>query len=85
MPYDPRPTSKGGNRGIDELFSREAPKRKFRIIGVDTFDGTDWYDKDLSSLKKAKEYVEEKTRGKKMLKYYVYNSKGECVHQAGSY
>ena len=39
MPYDPRPVSEGGNRGIDEQFSRKAPKGEFRVIGVDTFDG----------------------------------------------
>ena len=36
MPYDPRPVSQGGNAGIDEQFSRNAPEGKFRVIGVDT-------------------------------------------------
>ena len=85
MPYDPRPTSQGGNRGIDELFSREAPDGKFRIVGVDTFDGTDWHEKDVSSLQEAIDYVSEKTKGKKMLMYYVYDSNGDFVHKAGSF
>lgn len=83
MPYDPRPISQGGNRGIDELFSREAPKGKFRIVGVDTFDGTDWVYKDVSTLKEAKKFADEK--GGAMLKVHVYNDKSQHVYEAGTF
>ena len=41
MPYDPRPVSEGGNRGAGEEFQLKAPKDKFRVVSVDTFDGGD--------------------------------------------
>ena len=47
MPYDARPVSQGGNAGIDEEFSRKAPKGKFRVVTVDTFDGSDALDGDF--------------------------------------
>lgn len=46
MPYGPRLVSEGGNRGIGEEYSRFAPKGKFRVVGVDTFEGTDWLEGD---------------------------------------
>jgi len=42
MPYDPRAVSHDGHARIDEGFSRGAPIGQFRVIGLDTFDGTDW-------------------------------------------
>jgi hypothetical protein len=62
MPYDPRPASQGGNRGIDERFTREAPIGKFRIVGVDTFDGTDWHEGDRDTLAEAYELAKKKGR-----------------------
>ncbi len=85
MPYDTRPVSKGGNRGIDEQFSRMAPKGKFRLIGVDTFDGGDWVVGDYKSLSIASEMANNETAGKQMLKMYVYDDLGECRHSAGSF
>ena len=101
MPYDPRPTTEGGNRGIDIDFSRKPPKskkrstnklgkkkkkaKKFRVVGVDTFDGGDWVVGDYTTLEKAQKVVDDKTRGAQMLKMYVYDQDGKCVYSGGSY
>ena len=78
MPYDPRPRSEGGNRGIDEDFSRKAPKGKFRVIGVDTFDGDDWVEGDFNTLAAATTHVNDCTKG--ILKMHVYDDTGVCRH-----
>jgi len=83
VPYDPRPVSKGGNRGIDELFSRCALTGKFRVIGVDTFDGTDWQEGDFETLALAKEHADKK--GGEMTKMHVYDDQGHLVHEAGTF
>jgi len=85
MPYDPRSVSEGGNRGIDERFSREAPKGKFRVIGVDTFDGGDWVEGDFDTLEKAVKHANERTKGQQMLKMYVYDDAGSYRHDAGTF
>ena len=53
MLYDPRPISQGGNAGIDEKFSRKAPAGQFRVVGVDTFDGSDWLEGDFKTIGRA--------------------------------
>ena len=83
MPYDPRPVSEGGNRGIDEQFSRYAPEGKYRIIGVDTFDGEDWLYKDEESLDEAVKFANQ--HGSQMNLVYVYDNQGRCVYRAGSF
>jgi hypothetical protein len=83
MSYDPRPVSEGGNRGIDEEFSRRAPKGKFRVVGVDTFDGGDWVDKDCNTLDEAIAHAD--GRGGTMLKMHVYNDEGKHLHEAGTF
>ena len=83
MPYDPQPVSQGGNRGIDEEFSRQAPKGKYRVVGVDTFDGGDWHKGDYATLAAAKKVADK--HGAQMTIYYVYDSKGCCVHRAGTF
>ena len=85
MPYDPRPTSEGGNRGIDTDFSRKAPEGKFRVVGVDTFDGQDWVQGDFGSLELAKEAADKSVEGEQMLKMHVYNDKGEHLYDAGEF
>ncbi len=84
MPYDPRPVSEGGNRGIDEQFSRKAPRGKFRVIGVDTFDGGDWVEDDFDTLEKARKHADERTEGEQMLKMHVYDDTGSHRHEAGT-
>ncbi len=85
MPYDARRISKGGNRGIDEMFSRSAPKGKFRLIGVDTFDGGDWVVGDYKSLSTAREIANSETVGKQMIKMYIYDDTGKCHPSGGSF
>ena len=85
MPYDPRPTTEGGNRGIDVDFSRKAPPGKFRVIGVDTFDGGDWLDGDFDTLTEAKNHIIEKTRGTQMLMMYIYDERGRYTEGAGKF
>jgi len=74
MPYDDRPLSEGGNRGIDDEFSRKAPKGKFRVVCVDTFDGTDWVEGDYKNLSDARQVA--KIKSGELLKVHIYNDKG---------
>lgn len=83
MPYNPRPISEGGNRGIDDRFSRKASKGKFRVVGVDTFDGGDWVDGDFESLEAANARIAAKTAGAEMLMMHVYKGRGRWKHPPG--
>lgn len=83
MPYDPRPINEGGNRSIDVLFSRLAPKGKFRVIGVDTFDGTDWNEGDFDCAESAFEHASAKSG--EMLRMYVYDDTGKHIAQSGQF
>ena len=85
MPEDTRPVSQGGNRGIDDVFSRKAPVEKFRVVSVDTFDGSDGVDGDFDSLSEAVAYAKRATQGQQMCKAYIYNDKGQCVGDYGTY
>lgn len=83
MPYDARPVSQGGNRGIDERFSRSAPKGKFRVIGVDTFDGGDWVQGDFDTKEAALAVAQAK--GGEMTKMHVYDDTGRHIGNAGTF
>lgn len=83
MPYDPRPVSEGGNRGIDDQFTRFAPAGKFRVIGVDTFDGGDWIQGDFDTKEAALKTAQEK--GGNMTRMYVYDDAGKHVGNAGTF
>jgi len=83
MPYDPRPISKGGNRAAGEEFELKAPKGKFRVVSVDTFDGSDLNHGDEKTLEKAIEIARQHSG--EMLKAYVYNDKAECVWSGGRF
>lgn len=85
MPYDPRPVSQGGNAGIDEQFSSKAPQGKFRVIGVDTFDGGDWVEGDFDTCELARKHVDERTAGKQMLEMHIYDDNGSNVGSAGKF
>ena len=85
MPYDPRPISEGGNRGIDETFSRKAPEGKFRVVGVDTFDGDDWHEGDFDTLEEARTHVKQRTEGKQMLRMHIYDDEGRHVSEGGTF
>ena len=84
MPYDPRSASRGGNRGIDNRFSRKAPEGKFRVVGVDTFDGSDWVEGDFDTLNQATKHVIEKTKGEEMLIMHIYDDTGTHHYEHGS-
>lgn len=83
MPYNSKPISQGGNRGIDEEFSRKAPEGKFRVIGVDTFDGGDWVQGDFVTKDEA--LAEARRKGGEMTKMYVYDDTGRYVGEAGRF
>ena len=67
------------------MFERNAPSGKFRIIGVDTFDGTDWVYKDVNTIKEAKEFADKEVVGTGFLKIHVYNDNGRHICEAGSF
>ena len=83
MPYDPRSVSQGGNRGIDERFSRSAPAGKYRVICVDTFDGGDWVHGDFETRDAAISAA--RSKGGEMLRAYVYDDSGRHVDNAGTF
>lgn len=83
MPYDARPVSQGGNRGIDEQFSRKAPAGKFRVIGVDTFDGGDWVEGDFDTREAA--LARARAKGGEMTRMHVYDDAGRHVGDAGTF
>jgi len=64
-----------------KMTERRAPKGKFRIIGVDTYDGTDWVYDDLDDLESAKDFADKK--GGEMLKTHVYDDNGDNKYSAG--
>lgn len=83
MPYDPRPESKGGNRGMGERFTHVAPKGKYRVVCVDTFDGGDWVAGDFDTRGAAIACAKE--NGGEMLKAHVYDDTGKHVLQTGTF
>ena len=85
MPYDARSVSDGGNKGIDEEFSRSAPPGKHRVIGVDTFDGGDWHEGDFDSLQEAIDHAMERVKGKDMIKMHIYNEHGKHLSDKGTF
>jgi len=63
----------------------KAPKGKFRVIGVDTFDmdGSDWIEGDFDTKEQALECARKK--GGEMLKTHVYDDNGNHVGEAGKF
>ena len=61
----------------------KAPLGKYRVIAVDTFDGTDWivgeYDDYVESLQSAKD------NGGTMQVTHIYDDKGKHLVKAGSF
>jgi hypothetical protein len=66
-------------------LDHKAPPGKFKVIGVDTFDGTEWEAETFDRHDLAMAYAKNKTAGKQMLMYYVYNDTGRCVGEAGDF
>ncbi len=64
----------------------KAPKEMYRVVGVDTFDGTDWVWGDYANLEDAKAIVEYRAKkGGPMLKYYAYDEQGKLRAEAGTF
>lgn len=82
MPYDPRHESEGGNR-TTTTKDLKAPKGKFRVIGVDTFDGGDYIAGDFKKKQDAIDLAQKS--GGTMNIYYVYDDRGNQVFKAGTY
>lgn len=63
----------------------KAPTGKFRVVGVDTFEGptADYLIGDFPSLEEAKQKATES--GGEMNPVYVYDSTGKMLFTAGSY
>ncbi len=63
----------------------KAPKGKFRVIGVDTFDseGCDWIEGDFDTKEEAIRHA--KLKGGTMLKMHVFDDAGNHVSEAGTF
>jgi hypothetical protein len=61
----------------------QAPRNKFRVICVDTFDGGDWIEGDFDTKEQALECARKK--GGEMLKTHVYDDNGNHVGEAGTF
>ena len=60
-----------------------APLGKFRAVGVDTYDGTDWVSGDFDD--KATALIAAEKEGGTMLKTHVYDDKGKNVGSFGTF
>ena len=82
MPYDPRHHSEGGNRSTtnDDL---QALTGEYRVVLVDTFDGSDCVIGNYKDLDEATKIADKK--GGQMTIVYVYDSAGKIVYSAGSF
>ena len=67
------------------IEERKPPKGKFRVVGVDTFDGDDWVAGDFDTRESALNYVLAETSGKQMLMMHVYDDTGRHVGSGGNY
>ncbi len=63
----------------------KAPKGKYRVVGVDTFEGptADYPIGDYRTFKRAVAVCLE--HGGQMNPCYVYDSNGKCLFKSGSY
>jgi len=61
----------------------KAPIGKYRVVGVDTFDGTDWVKGDYDSPEEAIRVAN--MHGGTMLKTHVYDDRGRHIHGAGRF
>lgn len=64
-------------------FELKAPAGKFRVVGVDTFDRTEWVEGDFDTLEDA--LARASMRGGEMLKTHVYDDKGNHRGEAGRF
>lgn len=60
-----------------------APNGQFRVVGVDTFDGTVWIIGDFDTYSHAINIAKE--NGRRMLKTHVYDDQGKHIFEAGTF
>jgi hypothetical protein len=60
-----------------------APPGKYRVVGVDTFDRTDWVDGDFDTKDAA--LGRARQLGGTMLRTHVYDDAGRHVGDAGTF
>ena len=63
-------------------LNHQAPRGQYRIISVDTFDGTDWHACDLHTLSVAEAYARREAAQKVFLALSIYDDQGR---QCGDY
>ena len=61
----------------------KAPKGKFRVVCVDTFDGTDWIGGDYKT--KTEALAAAQAKGGDMLMVHVYDYQGHHIGEAGRF
>lgn len=61
----------------------QAPSTKYRVVGIDTFDGTDFIIGDYDTFQEATEIA--KAKGGTMMKTHVYDSCGLHMFDAGEF
>ena len=62
-----------------------APEGKFRVVGVDTFDHSDWVDGDFDTKEEAIAAAAERGKNAVMLKLHVYDDQGNHLHEDGNF
>jgi hypothetical protein len=65
------------------MNSRIPESGSFRVIGVDTFDGTEWVEGDYETQREAIDVAN--ACGGQMTKMHVYDKGGRHVHDAGRF
>ncbi len=60
-----------------------APEGKFRVVGVDTFDGDDWLQGDFNTEEEALAVANKE--GGTMTKMHVYDDQGRHLGEAGTF
>ncbi len=61
------------------------PQGKFRVIGVDTFDGDWWIQGDYDTREQALADAYAETQGRQMTKMHVYDDTGQHIGEAGTF
>ena len=77
--------SSGGNRGRDDQFMQHAPPGQYRVVGVDTFDGTDWVAGDFPTLASVQGFLARHTKKVGMLKMYIYDDQGRLQGEGSTF
>jgi hypothetical protein len=64
---------------------RQAPPGKFRVMGYDTFDHTDWVDGDFDTKEQAIAHAAKRGEDAVMMKLHVFDDKGNHVYEDGKF